>query len=247
MDSMFIFKKEVLDLKPVIGITCKKQHKMKNYVDAIREFGGEPILYASLGQPNAKPEFIPEYIEKIDGLLLPGGGAIDPGRYSQERKKKFKTISRSRDALEIRFCQKALETDIPIFGICRGVQVMCVATGGHPYQDIRLVFPEKARKHKRIKGKDSRHEISIVPCSRLSEIANESSSIVRSAHQMAIHRIGDGFVETAHADGIIEAMEIPSRRFVIGVQYHPERMLQDSELRGHAEKLFTAFINAASL
>ena len=233
-------------MKPVIGITCKVRDKVKDYINAIKEFGGEPILFASLEKPKAKLEFIPEYLEKINGLLLPGGGAIDPGRYSQKRKKKFNTISRSRDALEIRLCQKALEADMPVFGICRGIQVMSVATGGYPYQDIRLEYPEKALMHKRVKRKDSRHEINIEPRSRLIEIVNENSVLVNSAHQQAVNRIGEGFVETAHAESIIEAMEIPSRRFVIGVQYHPERMLKEPELRGHAEKLFKAFINAAS-
>lgn len=233
-------------MKPVIGITCKVCHNMTDYIKAIREYGGEPLLFASREKRGAKPELIPEYIEKINGLLLPGGGAIDPGRYSQQRKKKFNTISRSRDALEIRFCQKALAVNMPVFGICRGIQVMSVATGGFPHQDIRLVYPGKALIHKKIKGNDSRHEISIVPHSRLNEIVNENRTLVNSAHQQAVHRIGDKFVETAQAEDIVEAMEIPSRRFVIGVQYHPERMLKEPELRGHAEKLFKAFISAAT-
>ena len=238
-------------MKPVIGITCKVCDKMKDYINAIKQFGGEPILFASLEKPTAQHlESIPEYLEQIDGLLLPGGGAIDPARYYQKRKKKFKTISRSRDALEIRLCQKALEVDIPIFGICRGIQVMSVATGGYPYQDIRFVYPKKALIHKKVKRKDlkrkdSRHEINIEPRSRLSEIVNENSTLVKSAHQQAVDVVGDGFVVTANTEGIIEAMEIPSRRFVIGVQYHPERMLKEPELRGHAEKLFKAFIDAA--
>ncbi len=234
-------------MKPVIGITCKKLDNMKDYIKAIKEFGGEPKMFVSLEKSISEHlESIPDYLEQIHALLLPGGGAIDPGRYSQKRKKKFNTISRSRDALEIRLCQKALEADMPVFGICRGIQVMSVASGGYPYQDIRLVYPEKALMHKRKKGKDSRHEINIEPHSRLSEIVNENSTLVNSAHQQAVSRIGEGFVETAHTGDIIEAMEIPSRRFVIGVQYHPERMLKEPELRGHAEKLFKAFINAAS-
>lgn len=234
-------------MKPIIGITCKERDKITDYINAIKNFGGEPRLFVSLEKSISEHlESILDYLEQIHALLLPGGGAIDPKCYYQTRKKKFNTISRSRDALEIRLCQKALETDIPVFGICRGIQVMSVATGGFPYQDIRLVYPGKARMHKRKKGKDSRHEINIEPHSRLSEIVNENRALVNSAHQQAVNRIGDEFVKTAQTEGIIEAMEISSRRFVIGVQYHPERMLQEPELRGHAEKLFKAFINAAT-
>ncbi len=231
-----------------IGITCKKNVRMENYTDAIVNFGGDPIIFASLEK--SIPEHlasIPKYLEEIDGLLLPGGGDIDSTLFFQKRHPEVNNVSRSRDALELRLCQKALQANIPVFGICRGIQVMSVAMGGSLYQDIEAVYPREALNHKVDEsGEDSRHPIEIKPYSRLSEIVNEHQTLVNSAHHQAVDEIGEEFVVTAYSeDGIIEAVENPSKRFVIGVQYHPERMLKKPELRRHAEKLFEAFIHAA--
>ncbi len=236
-------------MKPIIGITCKDRTMMDDYIEAITEFNGEPLLFVSREKSISEHlASISKYLDKIDGLLLPGGGDMDPGRYSQERHQTIKYVSRSRDALEIRLCQKALEGNIPVFGICRGIQVMSVAMGGYLYQDIESLYPQEALIHKKIEEEDSRHQIDIKCHSRLSEIVNEHQTVVNSAHHQTVDDIGEGFAVTARTtDNIIEAMEIPSRRFVIGVQYHPERMLKEPELRGHAEKLFKAFISAASL
>ena len=233
-----------------IGITCKRNDiNVKNYTDAIANYGGEPIIFASL--ENTIPEHlasIPKYLEEIDGLLLPGGGDVDPTHFFQKRHPEVNYVSRSRDALELRLCQKALKADIPVFGICRGIQVMSVAMGGSLYQDIESVYPREALNHKVDEDRrDSEHEIEIIPHSRLSEIVNEHQALVNSAHHQALDNIEEGFVITARSsDGIIEAVEDPSKRFVIGVQYHPERMLKKPELQEHAEKLFEAFIKAAS-
>lgn len=96
-------------------------------------------------------------------------------------------------------------------------------------------------------NRDAQHSIKIQPSSRLSQLTDTSITEVNSAHHQAVKVIGRSFMVTAQSeDGIIEAIEIPSKRFVMGVQYHPERMLQDPELRKHGQKLFEAFIHAAS-
>lgn len=236
-------------MKPVIGITCKwNNEKIQDYIDAVKEFGGEPKIFAS--REKSSREHItsaPEYLKQIGGLLLAGGGAIDPARYYQKRRRKYNRISRTRDALDLHLCQKALETEIPIFGICRGIQVMSVTKGGFLHQSIRKERPEEKIRHKRKDEPNLRHDINIQSRSRLYEIINEEHATVISSHEQAVNEIGEGFVKTAYTEaGIIEAIEIPSRRFVIGVQYHPERMLKIPELREHAKKLFEAFISAAS-
>lgn len=234
-------------MKPIIGITCKREDNVINYTNAITNFDGEPYVLAAFDR-NIQDhlERINEYINSIDGLLLTGGGDIDPARYSQERYETISGVSRSRDALEIQLCQKALEADKPIFGICRGIQIMSVTNGGYLYQDINDLYPQEVLLHKQL-DEDAEHEIEISPYSRLSEIVNNQKTVVNSSHKQAVNRLGDGYVATAHSsDGIIEAMEIPSRRFVIGVQYHPERMLLKTELYNHASKLFASFINAAT-
>ena len=239
-------------MKPVIGITCKREHlRMQDYIDAVTEFGGKPLLFAALDRSTERHlSSINDYLGQIDALLLPGGGDMIPYVYFKKWDKevnKPEDVSLSRDALEIRLCQKVLNAKKPIFGICRGIQVMSVAKEGNLYPDIDLFYPNDSLNHKKENGIDNQHKIEITPQSRLSEIVKEHKVTVNSAHHQAVDKVGEGFVVTARTvDGIVEAIEIPSRRFVIGVQYHPERMLKEENLRGHAEKLFKEFINAAS-
>lgn len=233
-------------MSPVIGITCKTETAITDYTDAIVEFGGEPRVLVS------RPGRIPEGILEIDGLLLPGGGDLDPRHYDESRYhvkgiSKIRGVSQSRDALELHLCEKALQADIPVFGICRGIQVMNVAAGGSLYQDIHTQFKNCLLHKDESSNRDAQHSIRIQPSSRLSQLIDSYVTEVNSAHHQAVKVIGAGFVVTAQSeDGIVEAIESPSHRFVIGVPYHPERMLQDPELRGHGAKLFEAFIHAAS-
>ena len=233
-------------MPPIIGITCKRSAAIKDYTDAIVEFGGEPRLFVSLRDP------VLDDLSEIDGLLLPGGGDIEPCHYNECRYhvkgvSKIKGVSKSRDALEIQLCQKALENDIPVFGVCRGIQVMNVATGGSLYQDVHTQL-ENCLLHKdEESADDARHYIKIQPNSLLNQFTNQSIAEVKSAHHQAVKVVGEDFVVTAQSkDGIIEVIENSLKRFVIGVQYHPERMLKTPELREHGEKLFEAFIDTAS-
>jgi putative glutamine amidotransferase len=124
---------------------------------------------------------------------------------------------------------------------------MGIAMGGNLYQDIDDEYPKQALCHTKVNAKDSQHKIQIESGSLLSQITGESVAEVNSAHHQAVNEEGDGFVVTARTtDGIIEAMENPSKRFVLGVQYHPERMLKEPNLEEHATKLFSVFINACS-
>ena len=246
-------------MKPVIAITCKYPSAMQNYIDAVNEFGGKPYVVGSLER--TIPDHliaIQEYLKNIDGLLLPGGGDINPCIYYQERDK-FKDwdgteidmevnqgVSRSRDALELRLCQESLKTDIPIFGICRGIQVMNVAMGGNLFQHTPLQV-QNPLLHKDVDtGDDTQHVIEINSNSRLSEIVGTTHDVVNSSHHQSVDLLANGFVITARSeDGVIEAIENPSRRFVIGVQYHPERMRENPEFLKHRRKLFEAFIREA--
>ena len=233
-------------MSPIIGITCKTEIAIEDYKNAIDEFGGEPRVLIS------RPGRISDALPEIDGLLLPGGGDLDPRRYNESRYhvkgiSKIRGVSQSSDALELHLCQQALEADIPVFGICRGIQVMSVATGGSLYQDIHTQLKNCLLHKDERSTRDAQHSIKIQPSSRLSELTDSYVTEVNSAHHQALKVIGAGFVVTAQSeDGIIEAIESPSHRFVIGVQYHPERMLQAPDLRKHGHKLFEAFIHAAS-
>ena len=235
-------------MAPVIGITCKRTGDIENYINAIKEFGGEPLLFASLKKSiDEHRASIPEYLEKIDGLLLPGGGDINPALFFEERHHAVYNVSRSRDALEIWLCQDALKADLPVFGICRGIQVMSVAMRGSLYQDVPDQIIDLLPHSRDENDEDSQHDIEIKPDSLLRKLVGKNADEVNSAHHQAINEVGEGFVVTARSeDGIIEAIEGKPEQFVLGVQYHPERMTEPSEFREHRRKLFEAFIKAAS-
>ena len=229
-------------MKPIIGITFLSDiisGTAKNYIRAIEEYGGTPrILYPGI------PEFP---LTDIDGLLLTGGGDIHPSNFDADWHSTLKYVDEDRDDLEIPLCQAAIEEDMPVFGICRGIQIMNVAMGGSLYQDIPSEYPAAASCQTQRNGVDSRHPIEIEADSLLNQITSRCTDEVNSAHHQAVKEIGAGFVVTARTtEGIVEAMENPSKRFVLGVQYHPERMLQTTEFREHRRKLFEAFIQAAS-
>ena len=229
-------------MKPIIGITFSfniGDDPTNNYIRAVEEFGGIPrTLYPGISE---------DAFDGIDGLLLTGGGDIHPDNFDEPWHPSLKYVREDRDELEIPVCQEAIGDDLPVFGICRGIQVMSVAMGGSLYQDIHDEYRQDALIHSQVDDEDSRHEIEIID-SRLIEIVGKEIDEVNSSHHQAVKDIGEGFVVTAHSteDGVIEAMENPSKRFVVGVQYHPERMTKTPEFREHRRKLFEAFIKAAS-
>ena len=228
-------------MKPIIGITFTSNiigGTSKNYIHAIEEHDGIPrILYP--GVPDS------EY-DNINGLLLTGGPDIDPS-YFGETEHETTEVESDRDKLELSLFERAIEEDIPVFGICRGIQVMSVAMGGSLYQDIPSHFTDHLT-HKIMENTDdSWHKIKVQQGSLLNQITCENAVIVNSRHHQALKVIGEGFVVTAQSeDGIIEAIEDKSKKFVLGVQYHPERMCKTAESQEHRGKLFKAFIKACS-
>lgn len=231
-------------MKPKIGIPAVDEiakHGFENYKIAIEEHGGEVCFLVE------NEHSIEEFIAGIDGLLLPGGGDIHPDNFNQDWHPKIKYVDEVRDALELSLFDEAYKKEMPVFGICRGIQVMSVAMGGGLYQDIETEYPRKALTHPKMSQNDSEHHIEIKPDSLLGDISGEDVVKVNSAHHQAVDEIGEGFVVTARSsDGIVEAIENPSKRFMLGVQYHPERMLSTSEFKEHRRKLFEAFLAAAS-
>jgi putative glutamine amidotransferase len=228
-------------MKPIIGVTFSddiQNDPTNNYIHAIEDHGGIPrTLY---------PGVPPEALTDLKGLLLTGGRDIDPIHYGEEQHETT-DIDFDRDALELPLCKRAMEADLPVFGICRGIQVMNVAMGSSLYQDIPSQFADHLTHKILVNTDDSWHDIKIQSDSLLNQITGESVAEVNSRHHQSLKVIGEGFTVTAQsADGIIEAIEDESKRFMLGVQYHPERMFQTAESREHRRKLFEAFIEAAS-
>lgn len=235
-------------MPPKIGIV-EVPYAFEYHKYAIEKHGGA-VAELLIGDEQA----VNRYIDQIHGLLLPGVGDIDPDLYGEEQLFENKDVNRAKDEFEISLFRKAMEKNIPVFGICRGIQIMNVAMGGSLYQYEEMEeMPSKILTYQKPGSDAPWHKIKIQPDSRLNQITCESITEVTSTHYEAVKIIGKGFKVTAQAeDGIFEAMEDPSKEFVIGVQYDPWWMWIDNkpplsgrEFYKHAERLFEAFINTA--
>lgn len=233
---------------PVIGITTNFAQNQEDYllhqahVKAIEQAGGIPLILPYLND-EAK---IAKIIAHIDGLYLSGGADIDPIYYGEEPHGKLGRVVAERDQFELILTQKALEKNMPIFGVCRGAQVLNVACGGTMYQDIYACYKTDMQHVQTASMETPYHSIELVKDSKLFHIIGVKSIRVNSNHHQANRDLGKHIMISATApDGVIEAIESTKHSFVLGVQWHPERLF----IRGDeaAKKLFTAFITACKM
>jgi putative glutamine amidotransferase len=240
-------------MRSVIGITCsltvtniegtmhflERNQIARDYARVIEYVGGTPLLLPHVENSDC----IDHYLRLLDGLLLSGGGDIDPLLFGREPHQKIGNVDRVRDEMELHLTQKALHQNLPIFATCRGMQVLSVAAGGTIYQDIASDMPQPTLCHlQKGPGWYASHTIDILHGSRLQQIVGSTSTRVNSFHHQAVRDVGDGFVATAHSkDGVIEAIENPTHSFALGVECHPELMW---ERHPDALNLFTAFVKA---
>jgi putative glutamine amidotransferase len=184
------------------------------YVNAIEAAGGRPLLVPP------STEAIEETLDRLDGLLFSGGSDLDPEVYGQEAHPETNGIVPERDRAEIALLRAALERDMPVLAVCRGSQVLNVALGGDLVQHLPEIVGDE--KHKHTAGEFADHDVDLVTGTRVQEILGDHAP-VKSHHHQGYGRIGDGLREAARADdGTIEALEDPSRRFAMGVLWHPE-------------------------
>lgn len=244
-------------MKPVIGITCnydikdevglvshmgiagQKWHFIAdNYIECVERAGGIPLLIPIC----ASIETVKQMVSMMDGILISGGHDVNPQEYGQNAKGYCGTIIPARDRQDVELTKYVLnETDKPILGICRGIQIINVATGGTLYQDLEIeggfqhhftdMYPLNA----------ITHEVTIKPGTRLHSIYGKEEMGVNSFHHQAVKDLGEGFTSTAvSVDGVTEAIEMEGSRFVAATQWHPE-MMYDSE---EQFQIFQAFVNA---
>jgi putative glutamine amidotransferase len=163
----------------------------------VRSVGLEPV------EPGA---------EEYDAVILAGGNDIDPAHYGQAPDPQLGELDPPRDVYELDIAWDALRRDLPILAICRGMQLLNVACGGTLKQHIddhRNVF----------------HRVTVAPGSRLAQVTGETEFEVNSRHHQALDELGEGLVVTAHSGDVIEAAEMPGKRFVLAVQWHPEDLV----------------------
>lgn len=235
-------------MRPVIGITCGLTNIDRNayglrkeYIYAIEDAGGIPVIIPIFRDSS----LLDDAISFIDGLLLSGGGDIDPSFYNEERQPTLRTVNIERDRIEIELVQRALDNQVPILGICRGIQVLNVAGGGTLYQDIPSFFDDPLEHFQKEPEDQGTHIIHISENSKLIEIMKQKTITVNSFHHQAVKDVANNFIVTAISDdGVVEAVESVTHPFAIGVQFHPERMWEKVE---PIRSIFVSFVDAARM
>jgi putative glutamine amidotransferase len=193
----------------------------RNYVDAVQRAGALTLM---LPPDPALVEDPDEVLDLIDGLVLTGGADIDPPCYGQSAHAETVGTVPERDVFEIALVRAAIERDLPVLGICRGMQLINVARGGTLLQHLpeRFGHGEHLRAVGSFDGAD--HDVSLLAGSLAASAAGETEHATKSHHHQGIDRLGAGFVVSGHStlDDLPEAIELPDKRFVLGVQWHPE-------------------------
>jgi putative glutamine amidotransferase len=233
-------------MRPIIGITCGTSDVdtndstiWNNYISAIENAGGTPIVLP-LAQNDSS---FSDYIDIIDGLLLSGGVDLDPSYFGEEPHPALGRVDVNRDRIEIFLSKKALQANIPIFGICRGIQTLNVSAGGTLYQDIPSQFGNTIKHRQTAPGSHGTHFIDVKNGSRLFEIMGQSEIKVNTFHHQAVKDVATDFIISATArDGIIEGIESTIHPYAIGVQFHPERMWENNP---SISALFASFVDSA--
>jgi putative glutamine amidotransferase len=244
-------------LAPIIGITATLKEDADavaerplgkfvradlDYVEGVAGAGGVPVVLPPTGDEGAAEAMI----HSLDGLLLSGGSDLDPGYYGEEPLPELGITLPERDAFETVLVGQALRRGIPIFGICRGMQVLNVALGGTLYQDLPSQWEGDVLEHRLDTPKwQPTHEVRVTDGSYLAEIMGREVVKVNSYHHQGIKDLAEGLLATGcSSDGVIEAVEAEdvSERWLLGVQWHAEAM------RGagpQQESLFEAHVSAA--
>jgi len=180
-----------------------------DYVKAVEQAGGRPMLVP----PSL--DGVEETLDALDAVVFTGGSDVDPELYGEQSQPETSGVVRMRDDAELALLRAALERDMPVLGICRGIQVLNVGMGGDLDQHL------EGHRHDP-PGQFLEHDVAIDPDSRLGEILGDRTTVM-SHHHQGVKTLAPGLVETARADdGLVEAVEAPNKRFAVGVLWHPE-------------------------
>lgn len=238
-------------IRPVIGIPCQADFRAgsnrpiygnnRTYVQAVESAGGLPVLIPMLTDLRCLEDLLP----RLDGVLFTGGVDLQPGLYGEMRRAETGESDPALDAFEMAIAQRALQEDLPILGVCRGMQLLNVVLGGTLYQDIASQRPNAIDHCRRDRPRtDLTHTIAVEPGSLIEQVLGTREVWMNSLHHQAIQEPGQGVRISGWAeDGIPELMEVPEHRFVLGIQGHPEEIYDQVE---SFAKLFQAFVHTCS-
>lgn len=219
------------------------------YCSAIAEYGGIPVKLSVYDDP----EEIDAKLATVKAVLLPGGFDIQPSRYNEEEDEKLESVDKKLDALEYRVLSFAREKKLPVLGICRGHQMINVFHGGSLYQDIPSMFKGLKKVKHRIteegilynSAKPCFHDTTLIKGSVLNRSLGTGRIKVNTYHHQAVKKPAPGFIVTARSDdGSVEAIEYAGDRFIMGVQFHPEKMIKRDPV---FKEIFRCFMQECSV
>ena len=239
--------------QPVIGITASIEHRppafgetyalSRKYAEGVLQAGGVPVIVPhNLGEDSLRA-----LLDRLDGVLLSGGGDLDPVLFGEETHPATCEIEPDRDRVELTLARWIVEREVPFLAICRGIQVLNVALGGSLLQDIPTQVPD-ALPHSFDRKTTPRnylaHPVKIDPNSQLARIMQLEAASTNSWHHQSIKQAADRLrVAAVAGDGVIEAVEVPGQRFAIGVQWHPEWLFEE---RLEHRRLFEELVRAST-
>ena len=232
--------------RPLVGITIGYSSESRevfalrdDYVRAVETAGGLPLVLA----PGA-PEDAPLLLDRVDALLLTGGADVDPRLYGEPAHETVTRVIPERDTFELALSREALSKDLPLLAICRGHQVLNVATGGTLIQDLPSQLKGAMDHDPDTERWSPAHDVRILPGTRLREILGEEKVAVNSFHHQAVKEPGRGVIVSAYSEGddVVEGIEVPGRRLAVGVQWHPEAFWDKD---GRFQPLFEALVRAS--
>lgn len=242
-------------MKPIIGVTPdynagdRKEWGGREptyflrarYVRAIEELGGIPLILPLVADRTARTRLLHD----VDGLLLTGSGPdLPPALYGERQRYTFRVMSERRSTFELDMVHLARKADVPVLGICGGMQAMNVACGGSLYQDISSQFATPLQHRQPKPATSLSHAVTITPGSLLRRVVRTMTLRVNSSHHQSVKSVAPSLVASAVApDGIVEAIESPTHRFFLGIQWHPEFLFDRYPLH---RRLFEALLRAAS-
>lgn len=238
-------------MRPLIGIACHADFRQESgrpiycnnraYSHAIEQAGGIPVLIPFLDDVTS----LENLLVRLDGVLLSGGVDIVPERYAEEPHPMLRRTSAELDEFEFTLADWILREDMPVLGVCRGMQLLNVVLGGTLYQDLDSLHPGGMEHcYQKLPRNTISHDVFVEPGSRMEKVLGTRQFGVNSLHHQAVKMPGKGVRITGRAeDGIPELMEVPSYRFVMAVQFHPEEIYMKENA---CADLFSAFVHACN-
>lgn len=210
------------------------------YIRAVEELGGIPLILPLVTHPAARRRLL----DGVDGLLLTGSGPdLSPRLYGERKRYKFPIVNERRADFELEVVRQAGMRDLPLLGICGGMQTVNVACGGSLFQDIPAQVPTAMDHRQKTKAIHIAHAVTIAPKSLLRRVIGSDTLMVNSSHHQSVKKVAPSLIASALApDGVVEAIESSAHRFMLAVQWHPEFLFE-----GHLahRRLFEALLRAA--